>query len=79
LSYYEAKPPFARLEQLRTHKKAIDLRRQLGTASAALADDRYLDSLAALPARFSEKKDEPKSQNPHDDDFSLVRPHTTCD
>jgi hypothetical protein len=46
LSYYEAKPPFAKPEQLRTHKKTIDLRRQLGTASAALADDRFLDSLA---------------------------------
>jgi hypothetical protein len=46
LSYYEAKPPFAKPEQLRTHRKTIDLRRQLGTASAALADDRFLDSLA---------------------------------
>jgi hypothetical protein len=46
LSYYEAKPPFAKPEQLRTHKNTIDLRRQLGTASAALADDQFLDSLA---------------------------------
>jgi hypothetical protein len=46
LSYYEAKPAFVKPEQLRTHKKTIELRRQLGTASAALADDRFLDSLA---------------------------------
>jgi len=46
LSYYEAKPPFARLEELRAHKRTIDLCRQLGTASAALADDPFLDSLA---------------------------------
>jgi hypothetical protein len=47
LSYYEAKPPFAKPEQLGTHRKTIDLRRRLGTASAALADDGFLDSLAA--------------------------------
>ncbi len=46
LSYYEAKPPFARPEQLRTHRRTLTLRRQLGSASAALADDRFLDSLA---------------------------------
>jgi len=46
LSYYEANPPFARPAQLSTHRKTIDLRRQLGTASAALADNRFLDSLA---------------------------------
>src|ERR1700691_2497486 len=46
LSYYEAQPPFAKPDQLRTHKRTIDLRRQLETASAALADDRFLDSLA---------------------------------
>ena len=46
LSYYEASPPFARSAQkLRMHKRTVDLRRQLGTASAALADDGFLDSL----------------------------------
>ncbi len=46
LSYYETRPPFARPDQLRTHKRTIDLRRQLGSASAALADQQFLDSLA---------------------------------
>jgi hypothetical protein len=46
LSHFEANPPFDRPEQIRTHRKTIELRRQLGTASAALADDRFLDSLA---------------------------------
>jgi hypothetical protein len=46
LSYYEAKTPFAKPAQLRTHTKTMDLRRQLGTASAALADERFLNSLA---------------------------------
>ena len=46
LSYYEAKPPFDKPDQLRTHKRTIELRRQLCTASAALASDQFLDSLA---------------------------------
>ncbi len=46
LSYYESKTPFAKPAQLTTHKKTIELRRELGTVSAALADDRFLDSLA---------------------------------
>jgi hypothetical protein len=46
LAYYEATPPFNKPEQLRTHRKTIALRRELGTASAALADDQFLNSLA---------------------------------
>lgn len=48
LSYYETKTPFAKPEQLRTHRTTIGLRLQLKTASAALDDDRFLDSLPRL-------------------------------
>jgi hypothetical protein len=44
LSYYEARPPFSNPVQLRTHRKAIDIRRRLGVVSA-LEDDEFLDSL----------------------------------
>ena len=44
LSYYEAKPPFGNPAQLRTHRKAIDLRWRLG-AMSALANDEFLDNL----------------------------------
>jgi hypothetical protein len=46
LSAYETNPPFKRPEQLATHTKTIDLRRKLQTASAALSDDPFLDTLA---------------------------------
>jgi len=45
LAYYEANPPFAKAGQLSTHRRTIALRRRLGTAAAALADDSFLDSL----------------------------------
>jgi hypothetical protein len=45
-SLYEAAPPFKRPEQLVTHIKTIDPRQKLGTASAALKYDLFLDSLA---------------------------------
>lgn len=46
LAYYEANPPFARAEQLANHRRTIDLRRRLGSAAAALADDNFLGSLS---------------------------------
>lgn len=46
LGYYETRAPFARPEQLRTHQRTVSLRQQLGSASAALGDDKFLDSLA---------------------------------
>jgi hypothetical protein len=46
LAYYEANPPFARPKQLAAHRRTIDLRRRLGSAVAAVADDKFLDNLA---------------------------------
>src|SRR5438876_10474832 len=46
LSYFERKPPLNRPEQLRTHIRAISLRRKFGTVAAALADNEFLDAVA---------------------------------
>jgi hypothetical protein len=46
LAHFEADPPFRRSGQLRSHVRTIGLRRKLGSASAALGNDAFLDNLA---------------------------------
>jgi hypothetical protein len=45
LNDFETLNPFSRPEQYETHARTMDLRMQLGSASRALADDRFLSSL----------------------------------
>jgi hypothetical protein len=66
LCYYEVKPPFAKPEQLRTHRKTIELRRQLRTVSAALADDQFLDSLAETLKAWGVGSHDAILANPHE-------------
>lgn len=45
LAHYDANGPFRKYGQLEFHRQTIDLRLQLGSAVAALADDGFLQSL----------------------------------
>src|SRR5581483_9697158 len=49
---YEAKPPFIRAGQLGSHRATIELRRRLGSAEAAIADQNFLQALMGTLAEW---------------------------
>jgi hypothetical protein len=46
LSSFAKNPPFSRRDQLISHRKTVSLRKDSGSAAAALSSDKFLDSLA---------------------------------
>jgi len=45
LSYFESNGPFRRSDQLQYHRETVDRRLELGSAAAAVTDERFQRSL----------------------------------